>query len=144
MYHQEVEKLRSSLVALDGDFYVDEDERLRERISDLFLQISNYPGTPSQSQLERVKVLSMDLAEVEKQYQALSNEKLQHINQLLAKHKLEEVKVLSKQEFLENKSSGSGAGGELRGEAGLVGFFALIDLNFISTGFHVWAHKRAK
>jgi photosystem II stability/assembly factor-like uncharacterized protein len=111
-YVQESEKLRNSLVSLGGDFYVDEGEQLRERISELFLQISNYPGKPSESQLDRVHVLTQELAEVEKQFQALSTKKIAAVNKQLAQANLDEVKLQTMQEFLdssENSSSGSGS-----------------------------------
>ena len=54
---EDVEKYKSSLVALEGDFYVDEGEALREEISTLFLGISQYPGKPSARQIDKLKIL---------------------------------------------------------------------------------------
>ncbi|MCB0687620.1 MAG: hypothetical protein KDC53_13890 [Saprospiraceae bacterium] len=58
------EKYKESLVSLEGDFYVDEGEALREEISTLYYSISRYPGKPSVQQIEKTKHLESKFEKV--------------------------------------------------------------------------------
>lgn len=102
---------RNNLVALDGDFYVDESEQLRERISELYGQISGYPGRPSDSQLQRLEVLAGEMAKVEDQYKNMTEAELQAINEELEKAGVPVVGLVSFAGFLEDESLGGGGGG---------------------------------
>ena len=99
-YADEIEKYRSTLVALGGDFYVDEGEQIRERISDLYRQISTYPGKPSNSQIQRTEVLIRNMKVVEAQFKEFTSPKLNKINALLEENELVTIKIKSKKEFL--------------------------------------------
>ncbi len=52
-----VETWRDSLVALDGDGYVAESEAIREEISTLYLEVSQFPGEPSLGQMRKTEIL---------------------------------------------------------------------------------------
>lgn len=56
-----VHQWRDTLVALGGDGYVAEEEALREEISSLYLQISGYPGAPSDRQIRMAAQLTARL-----------------------------------------------------------------------------------
>ena len=52
-----IETWRDSLVAMDGDGYVAESEAIREEISTLYLEVSQFPGEPSQGQIRKTELL---------------------------------------------------------------------------------------
>jgi hypothetical protein len=88
------------LVALEGDMYVDEEEKIRERISNLYRQVSSYPGRPSDSQMDRTEVLEEEMRNIEIQFNSIQNEDLAQINQMLGKENLDPISYKSKEEFL--------------------------------------------
>ncbi len=102
-YVDEVEKYRSSLVALGGDFYVDEGEQIRERISDLYRQVSTYPGRPSNSQILRTEVLTRDMKDAEARFNEFTGPKLDKINTLLEKQGLVKIEIKTKEAYLKRK-----------------------------------------
>ena len=52
-----IQAWRDTLVALDGDGYVAESEAIREEISTLYLEVSQYPGAPSLGQIRKTDLL---------------------------------------------------------------------------------------
>ena len=105
---------------MEGDFYVDEDERLRERISDLYYEVSNYPGVPSRSQLERTQSLAADMEVLENQFEEITVSELDELNNALVKRDIVPVSYMSFAAFLESDAIGSGndGGGFGEGRAG--------------------------
>ncbi len=63
-----VRTFRGSLVSLEGDFYVDESEAIREEISILYLGVSQYPGRPSDRQLKRTTQLQSSMEDVQSRF----------------------------------------------------------------------------
>lgn len=55
--HKGIATWRDSLVAMDGDGYVAESEAIREEISTLYLEVSQFPGEPSQGQIRKTDLL---------------------------------------------------------------------------------------
>ncbi len=82
-----IEQRKKTLVAMEGDGYVDEGEELAERISDTYRQVSSYPGRPSQSQMERTELLAKDLAEAQRQFDTLLLQDIASLNKGLEKAK---------------------------------------------------------
>ena len=71
-FRDSVFNFQQSLVSLGGDFYVAEEEAaIREEISDLFYRISNYPGHPSERQLEYLVDLQSRMEFVKSRYEEL-------------------------------------------------------------------------
>ena len=95
-----IKQFKGSLVALEGDFYVDEGEQIRERISDLFRQVNQYPGKPSQSQLDRTAVLEKDMNEVDTKFQSMVKDRLPKMNKALEKATLATIKLDSFEDFV--------------------------------------------
>lgn len=104
-------KLKDGLVALEGDFYVDEGERVNERLSDLYRQVSSYPGRPSQSQIDRAGTVEKELNDAQTQFNALLNNDLAVINKALTEAKLEGITYPSFEAFKDDKGGGAGDGG---------------------------------
>ncbi len=104
-----IETRRKSLVALEGDGYVNEGEELAERISDTYRQISSYPGRPSQSQIDRTDLLAKDLAEAQRQFDGLLNQDIVALNKELEKAKLTTITYDTFQQFKERDPNAGSA-----------------------------------
>ena len=108
---KEAKDYKNSLVALGGDGYVNEGEAIRERISNLYRQIISYPGRPSNSQIERAKVLENDMKEIEVTFNEILNGDVAKMNKSLAKKELKTIEISSKEDFLSNKKNKGSSGG---------------------------------
>jgi photosystem II stability/assembly factor-like uncharacterized protein len=97
------------MVATGGDGYVAEEERLYERISDLYRLVSSYPGPPSESQLRRTAMLAEEAAAAERRAQTLLNAELAAINLVLAKAGRPEIQLPSREDFFAEDDAVSGA-----------------------------------
>ena len=98
-YSAEVEKYKASLVSLEGDFYVDEGEALREEISTLFLALSQYPGKPSARQMSKLKILERQMKELHHQFNGFRLE-TEKVNALLLKAKLTPIQFKTFKEYM--------------------------------------------
>lgn len=94
----ETQKLKESLVSLEGDFYVDESSSLREDISTLALGVSGYPGRPSASQVAKAAELKARLEEVQSQFESFKTQ-LTALNTQLAKRELKPIELKSFEAF---------------------------------------------
>jgi photosystem II stability/assembly factor-like uncharacterized protein len=113
-YIQEVETQNALIVFKGGDFYVATEERLTERVAELYGQINGFPGRPGPTQLERVTNLSMEVGDIQKKFDELRGEKLQKINNAIEKSKLGPIKVQTEEDFRKKNDGGnSGKGGSL-------------------------------
>jgi photosystem II stability/assembly factor-like uncharacterized protein len=101
-FAETTEKLGGSLVALGGDFYVDEDEQIGELISQLYRYVSSYPGRPSESQIKRVEILDAKLDEVKEKYKILVSVNMQKLNDRLIKNELQPIAFQTKDNFLKD------------------------------------------
>ncbi|NJL73754.1 MAG: hypothetical protein HC892_00680 [Saprospiraceae bacterium] len=97
-FAKETEKLKASLVSLEGDFYIDESANLREDISTLALNISSFPGKPSESQLAKTEELNQRLQEVQRQFDGFKSQ-LESINKYLQQSQLAPVQLSTFEEF---------------------------------------------
>ncbi|MFT6319711.1 MAG: photosystem II stability/assembly factor-like uncharacterized protein [Granulosicoccus sp.] len=98
---EDVEKYKASLVALEGDFYVDEGEALREEISTLFLGVSQYPGKPSSSQMNKLKTLEGKMEKVHQKFAAFKSE-METVNRLLQAEEKEPIKIKTFEEYMKD------------------------------------------
>lgn len=104
-------KLRGSLVALEGDFYVDEGERVNERLSDLYRQVSSYPGKPSQSQSDRATSIAQEIQQVQAQFDLITGTELAAINKTLTAAKIKSLEFDTFDAFKGDKKEGDASGG---------------------------------
>ena len=112
-----IKKTMGTLVALEGDFYVDESERIRERISNLYMKVSQYPGQPSEPQVLEAQRLGSELAKIETAFQACLDKDVASLNAVLAKAGRDPLQWDSKASFFNQEDSGSDAGsGQLNWE----------------------------
>ena len=94
-----VEGFKDGLVSMRGDFYVDEGSNIREEISTLYLQVGNYPGKPSEGQLNKAKQLEDQLAEVRTSFEAYKTE-MQSLNERLEKAELMPITIQTFDEYI--------------------------------------------
>jgi len=92
---------QTTLVSLEGDGYVNQDEKLREKISDLYRKVSQYPGKPSESQIRLTRALENDMTEVDTKLSGIMDTELMKLNSLLLKKGVGPIKVIPEKEFLE-------------------------------------------
>ena len=110
---KEIEDQNAEIVFKGGDFYIATEERLTERVAELYGQVNGYPGKPSKSQLERIDNLSLVINKVEQKFDEIKGPKLVKVNGDLAKAKLDAIVLKSEEEFRSKGPSGSGGDGQL-------------------------------
>lgn len=99
-----MEALRSRLVAVKEGGAITGEEKLREKLGDLYGSINEYDGRPTQSQLENVQTVLALLNQAETDFQKTMTTELPVINPALEKQKLEPVKVLTREDWQKKKS----------------------------------------
>lgn len=80
----EAEKFRNSFV-MEGDGYIGGDEKLRERLGDLYGNVLGYEGRPSPSQLERLESLESELVSIEKKFRSFLDQQVAAANKVLVR-----------------------------------------------------------
>jgi len=110
---KEIEDQNAMIVFKGGDFYVANEERMTERVAELYGSINSYPGKPGQSQLDRVKGLEDEVAAVRKKFDELKGPKLEKLNSALSKSNLNALKVKSEDEFKSSADQTGGTGQQL-------------------------------
>ncbi len=94
---------RDAITATEGDGYINEDERLRERISDLYRQVSAYPGKPTNSHIDRAASLNKALQEVAAKVKQIADAQLP-LRPQLEKLGLKPADLLTIEAFLKENS----------------------------------------
>ncbi|MEM6769823.1 MAG: hypothetical protein AAF597_04475 [Bacteroidota bacterium] len=108
MLKEKAGNLKSSLVFLGGDGYVNEGSRLREEMGNLYFDISTFPGQPSESQVkEATRIHDQLMVEMDK-FNQIIQEDLAALNAKLAPE--EQISWIAKEDFLAADSTGSDAG----------------------------------
>jgi hypothetical protein len=90
------------------------EERLRERVVDLYGGVSNYGGPPTQSQIDLTGKLEGEIKAVDAYFRNITDKELSGINQQLQSAKAEPLKMMTKEEFDKKEESGGGGGKLLR------------------------------
>ena len=132
-YGEKVEAFRGSLVSTAETGMLSGDEKLREKMGNLFGGVVGYDGRPTNSQLERKDVLIGELRAAETRFEELTTSPdLSSMNSQLQGRGLEAISVMSREEWKESQeatgSSSTGASGKAL--AGIMASRALIPLGF--------------
>ncbi|MCU0398020.1 MAG: hypothetical protein MUC73_07945 [Cyclobacteriaceae bacterium] len=109
----DIEKQNNLIAFKGGDFYVATEERLTERVAELFGSVNSYPGRPGNSQLQRIETLKDEINQVRLKFEELSKARLDKINSALAKSKINAIKVKSVEEFRNSPAGGNSGGTQL-------------------------------
>jgi photosystem II stability/assembly factor-like uncharacterized protein len=94
-----LEAIRKRCVATKGGTAITGEERIRERLSELFANVVGYLGKPNDLQLERMKGLQKEIDAEKAKAEALWNKNITALNAVLAKANLAAVQWLSKEEY---------------------------------------------
>ena len=106
------ESLRTEMVSTSKAGWLSGDEKLREKLGDLYGNITAYDGRPSGTQMDRMAKLMADHAAAGKKVEALVGTELPEINSLLARRQKAEIEPLDQEAWMaENSKLHSGAAG---------------------------------
>ena len=93
---KQIDGLREQLVVTENVTWVSQEERLRERVVDLYGAVSAYGGRPSPAQLARMRELAGELSRAEQQFRRIVDKELPKLNRRLRGKKLEPIRVKSR------------------------------------------------
>jgi photosystem II stability/assembly factor-like uncharacterized protein len=96
---QQVDALRSKIVATKEGGAITGEERIREYLTGVYGDVNNYDGKPTNSQGERTEALGHELEDVIKELDQLTAKQLPAINSGLQKKKLEPIHPLTQQQW---------------------------------------------
>ncbi len=96
---QQVDALRSRIVATKEGGAITGEERIREYLTSVYGDVNNYDGKPTNSQAERTDALGHELEDVIKELDQLTAKQLPAINSGLQKKKLEPIQPLTQQQW---------------------------------------------
>jgi photosystem II stability/assembly factor-like uncharacterized protein len=112
------DQLRTSFVAT-GDGFIGGDEKLRERLGNLYGSVVAYEGRPSPSQLARMEILEEEITAVEKRFADFQAKELAAVNKLLAAAKAEPLAVESRDAWKNKDQAGAGTPSVMTEKQGL-------------------------
>ena len=104
--------LRSRIVATKEGGMITGEERIREHMGQLYGDINQYEGRPSDYQVKRADSLGRELDDVIRDFQNLTAKELPTINPQLKKRKLEAIEVPSEADWPKQHEGTGGSGGE--------------------------------
>jgi hypothetical protein len=107
--------LRSKIVATKEGGAITGEERIREYLTNVYGDVNNYDGKPTNSQTERTDALGRELDDVIKELDQLTTKQLPAINSGLQKKKLEPIQPLTQQQWEKMHQGDTGA------QAGMMG-----------------------
>jgi photosystem II stability/assembly factor-like uncharacterized protein len=94
-----VDEFRKKIVATKEGGAITGEERLREYLADLYGNVVNYEGRPSQTQVERADVLARELSDVVNAFNAWAKKELPEMNSAMTSDQLPPVQLLSRDEW---------------------------------------------
>ena len=102
-----LEDLRKTCVATKESKGITGEERLREKISEIYTSLIFFGGKPTQQQIERIDGLNFELDNAGNQAEDIYNNYLLKVNAELKGKGMDEIKIMSKEDFdkMESKKS---------------------------------------
>lgn len=107
-----IARLKDRISFTGGDFYVNEEERLREEVSNLYRVVSQYPGKPTETQLQELGRLSEKAAQLEQDFGLLVVGDVAQLNNALERAKLPILDYTSREAFFDTPTGGSQVDGQ--------------------------------
>jgi hypothetical protein len=104
-YSDRLDLYRKSIVASSEAGMLSGEEKLREKIGQLYGNVVGYEGRPTRSQLERIDVLTEQLDDAFGEFDSMRGADLDEINRLLARKKIVELEAAGFDEWREKESS---------------------------------------
>ncbi len=102
VYHDSLESVRKVLVATKEGTGITGEERIREKLSSLFAQVSFWDGRPTDSHFDRAKALSAEILNAKQRVEKLNTENLNKINAIYTGAGLPALSLLTKEAFLKD------------------------------------------
>jgi photosystem II stability/assembly factor-like uncharacterized protein len=106
---QQVDALRSKIVATKEGGAITGEERIREFMTSVYGDVNYYDGKPTNSQMERTDALGRELDDVIKEYEQLTAKQLPAVNSELQKKKLQPIQPLTEPQWEKMHEGDSGA-----------------------------------
>lgn len=97
---ESMETLHHELVATNATSAITGEEKLREKIGDIYSAVNSYQGRPSQNQTDRLELLSKKVTEKKAGLDAIISMDLPNLNNQLAKENLGAFQLTTKEAFL--------------------------------------------
>ncbi len=98
-------KEKDALVFMGGDGYVNEDEALREELSDLYRQVVSFPGRPTQTQLTLTDKMEKTIQMLDTRVQDMLNKEVAALNPLLGKAQKANITYKTFEAFMQSENS---------------------------------------
>jgi hypothetical protein len=95
----EVDKIRSEIVATKEGGMITGEERLREYLTGVYGDVNGYDGRPTDSQVARAGALEHELNDVIRRFQTVTGRELPSLNDALQTKKLPPIRVISEEEW---------------------------------------------
>jgi hypothetical protein len=109
---ESIDALRRKIVATKEGGAITGEERIREKTSTLYGDLTNYEGKPADYQLGRIDSLKKELGDVETEFEAFVAKDLAAVNKSLARKKLQTVQPLVRTQW--EAANGDGESGTSR------------------------------
>lgn len=109
-FQKDLETFRSQLVATKGGEAITGEEKIRERLSELYASVNSYEGRPSESQLDKKTAIKSDMEVQQKSISEFWSKNLSTLNNQLAKEGIKALSVLARAEFDATDTSASRTG----------------------------------
>jgi hypothetical protein len=87
-FDEQADALRKKIVATREGGAITGEERIRERVADLYGSLVFYEGRPADYQLAAIEALTRELADVRTEFDAFISKSLPQINRIAAEKKL--------------------------------------------------------
>ncbi|MBP9195714.1 MAG: hypothetical protein KBF57_13600, partial [Saprospiraceae bacterium] len=91
MYRDSLENIRKEMVPTKHTSIFADEERLREKIVDVYSQVLSYEGEPNNYVYKRMEGLKMEVEKLEKRHETINQKQLEPLNQKLVKKGLKPI-----------------------------------------------------
>jgi photosystem II stability/assembly factor-like uncharacterized protein len=108
-YAAQLEALRTGLVATSEAGWLSGDEKLREKLGNLYGGVNGYDGRPTATQLQRKRILFAELEAANRELEKLTGTELDRLNAQLERAKLDPIRALSREEWTRRREEGGSA-----------------------------------
>jgi hypothetical protein len=96
---EKIDDIRKKIVATKEGGAVTGEERIREKTTDLYGDLSIYEGRPAEYQVARIDSLKKELGDVDAEFDALMAKELPTVNKELAKKKLPAIQPITRKDW---------------------------------------------
>jgi hypothetical protein len=95
-----METLHKELVATNLSTAITGEEKLREKIGDIYSAVNGYQGRPTQNQIDRLDILSKQVTDRKTNLETILTIDIPNLDKQLAKEKIDPFKLTTKEEFM--------------------------------------------